>query len=150
MDVKVEPLRRLGTKELTLLNCGARENSWESLVRQEDQSILKEINSEYTLQGLMLKFQILKPPDAKSRLIGKGSNAGKDWRQEEKQTTEKEMVGWHHQLNGDESEQTPGDGEERGKPGVPQTMELQSRTKKAKSTFKENSVSKSVITSQII
>ena len=34
------------------------------------------------------------------------------------------MVGWHHQLNGDESEQTPGDGEERGKPGVPQTMEL--------------------------
>ena len=38
------------------------------------------------------------------------------------------MVGWHHQLNGDESEQTPGDGEERGKPGVPQTMELQSQT----------------------
>ena len=45
------------------------------------------------------------------------------------------MVGWHHQLNGDESEQTPGDGEERGKPGVPQTMELQSRTQKSKKHF---------------
>ena len=39
---------------------------------------------------------ILRPPDVKSRLIGKGSDAGKEWGQEEKGTTEDEMVGWHH------------------------------------------------------
>ena len=41
-------------------------------------------------------------------------NAGKDWRQEEKGTTEDEMVGWHHRLNGHEFEQVLGDGEEQG------------------------------------
>ena len=46
------------------------------------------------------------PPDMKSRLIGKDSNAGKDWRQEDKGMTEDEVVGWHHWLNGHESEQT--------------------------------------------
>ena len=43
---------------------------------------------------------ILWPPDAESWLIGKDSDAGKDWGQEEKETTEDEMVGWHHQHNG--------------------------------------------------
>ena len=43
---------------------------------------------------------ILWPPDVMSWLIGKDPDAGKDWRQEEKGTTEDEMVGWHHQLNG--------------------------------------------------
>ena len=45
---------------------------------------------------------ILWPPDAKNRLIGKDPDAGKDWKQEEKGTTEDEMVGWHHWLNGHE------------------------------------------------
>ena len=54
---------------------------------------------------------ILWPPDAKSWLIGKDSDAGKDWGQEEKGTTEDERVGWHHQLNGHEFEQTLGDSE---------------------------------------
>ena len=54
------------------------------------------------------------PPDAKSWLTGKDSNAGKDWGQEEKGTTENDMVGWHHWLNGHEFEQTPGDSEEQG------------------------------------
>ena len=54
---------------------------------------------------------ILWPPDAKSRLIGKDPDAGKDWRQEEKGVTEDEMVGWHHWLNGHEFKQTPRDGE---------------------------------------
>ena len=44
------------------------------------------------------------PPDAKSWLIGKDPNAGKDWKREEKGMTEEEMVGWHHQLNGHEFE----------------------------------------------
>ena len=47
---------------------------------------------------------ILWPPDAKNRLIGKDSDAGKDWGQEEKGMTEDEIVGWHHQLNGYEFE----------------------------------------------
>ena len=47
-------------------------------------------------------------PDAKSWLIWKDPDAGKDWRQEEKGMTEDEMVGWHHQLDGHEFEQTPG------------------------------------------
>ena len=52
---------------------------------------------------------VLWPPDTKNRLIGKEADAGKDWRQEEKGTTEDEMVGWHHWLNRHEFEQTLGD-----------------------------------------
>ena len=44
------------------------------------------------------------PPDAKSRLVGKDPDAGKDGGQEEKGATEDEMVGWHHRLNGCEFE----------------------------------------------
>ena len=51
---------------------------------------------------------ILWPPDKKNGLTGKDSDAGKDWRQEEKGLTEDEMVGWHHWLNGHELEQAPG------------------------------------------
>ena len=54
------------------------------------------------------------PPDAKGQLIGKDPEAGKDCRQEKKGTTEDEMVGWHHRLNGHEFEQTPGDDEGQG------------------------------------
>ena len=57
---------------------------------------------------------MLWPPDAKDRLIREDPDAGKDWGQEEKGTTEDEMVEWHYQLNGHESEQTLGDGERRG------------------------------------
>ena len=57
---------------------------------------------------------ILWPPEANSRLIGKDSDAGKDWRQEEKEMTEDEMIGWHYQLNGHEFEQAPGDGDGQG------------------------------------
>ena len=51
------------------------------------------------------------PPDAKSQLIGKDPDAGKDWRQKEKGAAEDEMVRWHHQLNGHEFEQTSRDSE---------------------------------------
>ena len=56
---------------------------------------------------------ILWPPDAKSWLIGKDPDAGRDWGQEKKGTIEGEMVGWHHQFNGSEFKQTPGDSEEQ-------------------------------------
>ena len=51
------------------------------------------------------------PPDARSQLIGKDPDDGKDRRHEEKGATEDKIVRWHHQLNGHESEKTPGDGE---------------------------------------
>ena len=57
---------------------------------------------------------ILWPPDAKNWLLGKDPDAGKDWRQEEKGTTEDEMVGWHHQLDGHEFEQVSGVGDGQG------------------------------------
>ena len=60
------------------------------------------------------KTLVLWPPHEKSWLIGKDSDAGRDWRQEEKGTTEDEMAGWHHRLNGREFEWTPGVGDGQG------------------------------------
>ena len=75
-------------------------------VRRSNQSILKEISPEYSLEGLMLKVKLQYfTPDVKNWLILKDSNAGENWRQEEKGTTKDEMVGWHHWLNGHEFEQ---------------------------------------------
>ena len=69
-----------------------------------NQSILKEINPEYSLEGLMLKLKLLWPHDVKSQLTREDPDAGNDWRWEEKGTTEGEMLGWHHRLNGHEFE----------------------------------------------
>ena len=57
---------------------------------------------------------ILWPPNAKSWLVWKHPDAGKDWGQEEKGTTEDEMAGWHHRLNGHGFEWTPGVGDGQG------------------------------------
>ena len=59
MDVRAGPQRKLSTEELILSNCGAGEDSSESLGLQGDQnqSILKEINPEYSLEGLMMKLK---------------------------------------------------------------------------------------------
>ena len=57
---------------------------------------------------------VLWPPHAKSWLIGKDSDAGRDWGQEEKGMTEDEMAGWHHWFDGHESEWTPGVGDGQG------------------------------------
>jgi len=86
---------------------------WTSM--RSNQSILKEISPEYSLEGLMLKlkFQYFGQLDAKNWFIWKDPDAGKDWRQEEKGTTEDEMVGQHQRLDGHEFEQAPrvGDGQ---------------------------------------
>ena len=68
---------------------------------------------------------VLGPFDVKSQLIGKYPDAGKDWRQKEKRAAEDEMVGWHHWLNGHESEHSPGNGWRTGKPDELQSMWLQ-------------------------
>ena len=57
---------------------------------------------------------VLGPPHVKSWLIGKDCDAGRDWEQEEKGTTEDEMAGWHRQLDGRESQWTPGVGDGQG------------------------------------
>ena len=65
------------------------------IARRLNQSILKEIILEYSLERLMLKLKLLWPPDVKKWLIGRDPDAGKDWRQE-KGMAEDEMVGWYH------------------------------------------------------
>ena len=66
--------------------------------RRSNQSILKEISPEVFTGRTDVEAEtpILWPPDAKSCLIGKDPDAGKDWGQEEKGMTEDEMAGWHH------------------------------------------------------
>ena len=78
--------------------------------RRSNQSILKEISPGCPLEGLMLKAEtpMLWLPHVKSWLTGKDPDAGRDWGQEEKGTTEDEMTGWHHWLDGHEFEWTPG------------------------------------------
>ena len=79
------------------------------------QSILKEISPGCSLEGLMLKLQLqyfghlVRRADSLEK-----TDAGRDWRQEEKGTTEDEMAGWHHQLDGHEFGWTPGVGDGQG------------------------------------
>ena len=84
--------------------------------RRSNQSILKEISPEYSLEKTDVEAEapILWPPDTKSWLIWKDPDAGKDWGQEEKQTTEDEVVGWHHRLDGHGFGWTPGVGDRQG------------------------------------
>ena len=73
--------------------------------RRSNQSILKEISPEYSLEGLMLKLKLQHFGHLIQSIDSwKDHDPGNDWRQEEKGMTEDEMVGWHHQLNGHEFE----------------------------------------------
>ena len=83
------------------------------MARRSNQSILKEISPEYTGRT-GAEASILWPCDGKNWLIGKDPDSGKNWRQEEKGTTEDEMVGWHHWLNWHEFQQAPGVGDGQG------------------------------------
>ena len=78
--------------------------------RRSNQSILKEINPEYSLEGLMLKLKLQYFGHLMQRTdtLEKTLMLGEDWGQEEKGMTEDEMIRWHHWLNGNEFEQTPG------------------------------------------
>ena len=73
----------------------------------------KRDQSWCSLEGLTLKLKLW-PPDVKSWLIGKDFDARRGWGQEEKGTTEDEMAGWHHRLDGHEFEWTPGVGDGQG------------------------------------
>ena len=83
--------------------------------RTSNQSILKKICPEYSLEGLMLKVKLQYFGHMMWRADSFGNpDLGKDWRQEEKGTTKVEMVGWHHQFNGHEFEQGPAVGDGQG------------------------------------
>ena len=90
---------------------------WRRLLRvswtawRSNQSTLKEIDPEYSLEGLIWNSNTLATWCEELKLVGKDPDAGKDWGQEEKGAAEDEMSGWHHHLNGYEFEQAPGDGE---------------------------------------
>ena len=70
--------------------------------RRSNQSILKEISPWCSLEGLMLKLKLQYFGHLMRRVdsLGKNSDAGRDWGQDEKGTTEDEMAGWHYELNG--------------------------------------------------
>ena len=98
-------------------NCGAAEDSWESLGQQRDQTV--------TLKGSQLWIHIGRtdaeaeapvfwPPYVNNQLIGKVPDIGKDWGQKEKRASEDEMTEWHHWYSGHELGQTPGDDEGQG------------------------------------
>ena len=88
---------------MMLLNCGVGETLESPLDYKEIKLIDPKGNQSWIFIGRTdteAEAPILWPPDAKSQLIGKEPDAGKDWRQEEKGMTEDEMVGWHHRLYG--------------------------------------------------
>ena len=90
-----------------LLNCDIGEDSWECLRMQGDQNVNPRGNLSWIFIGRTdaeAEAPILWPSDVKNWLIGKDSDAGKDWRQEEKGTTKDEMAGWYHLLDGHEFE----------------------------------------------
>ena len=96
---------------------GVGEDSWESLGLQGDQPVHPKGDQSWVFIGrtdMKAETPIPWPPHAKSWLIGKDPDAGRDWGQEEKGTTEDEMAGWHHQLDGQEFRWTPGVGDGRG------------------------------------
>ena len=100
-----------------LLKCGVGEDSWESLGLQGDPTSpfwRRSILGFLGMNDAKAETPVLWPPHVKSWLIGKDSDAGRDWGQEDKGTTEDEMARWHHGLDGRESEWTPGDGNEQG------------------------------------
>ena len=119
-DVRVGLWRKLSAEELMLLNINSKvlEKTLESpLDFKEIQPVHPKGNQSWVFIGrtdAKAETPILWPPHAKSWLIGKDSDAGRDWGQEEKGMTEDEMAGWHHRLNGHEFEWTLGVGNGQG------------------------------------
>ena len=117
MDVRVGLQRKLSTEKLMILNCGAGEDSESPLDCKEIQPVHPKGGQSWILIGRTdaeAETPKLWPLDVKDRLIWKDPDVGKDWRWEEKGTTEDETVGWHHRLYEHEFEQAPGVGDGQG------------------------------------
>ena len=110
MNVIVGLYRKLSAKELMFWTVVLK--TLESpLDCKEIQPVNPKWNPSYIFIGRTVaeaETQILWPHDVKSWLFGKDPKARKDWRREEKELTEAEMVGWHHRLDGHKFEQAPG------------------------------------------
>ena len=92
-------IKRLSAEKLVLSNCGAGEDSWESLGHQGDETVNPKGNQPWIFirrTDAEAEASIFWPPDVMSQLTGKDPDAGKDW--EQKGAAEDEMVGWHHQF----------------------------------------------------
>ena len=106
MEVTIGLLKKLSAEELMLLNCGVGEDSWSPLDCKEIQPVHSEGDEPWDFFGrndAKAETPVLWLTHAKSWLIGKDSDAGRDWGQEGKGTTQDEMAGWHHWLDGHES-----------------------------------------------
>ena len=102
MDVRVGLWRKQSAEEL---NCGIGEDSESPLDCKEIQPVHPKGDQSWVFIGrndAEAETPVLWPPHVKSRLIGKDTDSGRDWGQEEKGTTEGEMAGWHHRLNAHE------------------------------------------------
>ena len=100
-------LKKVEHQRSMLLNCAVGEDSWKSLGLQGEPTIPSKGYQSWIFIGrtdVEAQTAILWPPDEENWLIGKDPDARKDWRWEEKGTTDDEMFGWHHQLNGHEFE----------------------------------------------
>ena len=97
----------MSAKELMLLNYGVGEDCRVPLDCKEIQQVHPKENQSWMFIGRAdaeAEAPMLWPPDVKNWFIRKDPDAGKDWKQEEKGTTEDEMAGWQHRLNGHEFE----------------------------------------------
>ena len=119
MDVRAGLQSKLSTKELMLFKnwCFSQLMLEKIPASPLDCKEIKPVNPKGNQSWIFTgrteaEAPILWPPDAKNWLTGKDPDAGKDWRQEEKGTTEDEMAGWHHWLG--KFEQAPGVGDEQG------------------------------------
>ena len=110
-------IKKLSTEELMLWTVVLEKTLESPLDCKEIQSVHPEGDQPWDCFGrnyAKAETPVLWPPHVKSWLIGKDSDDGRDWGQEEKGMTEDEMAGWHHWLNGHESEWTPGVGDGQG------------------------------------
>ena len=110
-------IKKAEHRRIDAFHYGAREDSWDPLHCKEIQPVHSKGDQSWVFIGRIdveAETPILWPPDAKSWLIGKDPDAGKDWRRGEKGMTEDEMVGWHHWLNGHEFGWTLGVGDGQG------------------------------------
>ena len=118
MDVRVGPIKKAERQRTMVL-----ENTLENPL---DYKEIKPVNPKGNQPWIFIgraeaEAPIIWPPDAKNWLTGKDPNARKDWRQKEKGTTEEEMVGWHHWINGHKWASF-GSWWWTGKPGMLQSM----------------------------
>ena len=117
MDVKVGLWRNLSSEELMLWTVVLEKTLESPLDCKEIQPVHPKGDRPWVFFGrndAKAETPVLWPPHAKSWLNGKDSDAGRDWGQEEKGTTEDEMAGWHHWLDGREFEWSPGVGDGQG------------------------------------